>query len=71
MFQLGQAAIDGIAFQQIFLQDPVRPLAELRTAMAFYPIANRDNDIEIIILDPVVFTVCGSCQGILDNYILP
>ena len=44
MFQLGQAAIDGIAFQQIFLQDPVRPLAELRTAMAFYPIANRDRD---------------------------
>lgn len=52
------------------LSAPCLLLAELCTAMALYLIADRDNDIEIIIFNPIVFTVCDSCQGILYNRIL-
>ena len=57
-----QPLIDRISTQQIVFQHLVRPLTELCTAMAFYPIADRNDNIQIIIVHLIGFAV-GSSVG--------
>ena len=67
VFQIAEVLVDGITFQQVFFQHLVCPLAELRASDGFHPVAYGNDDIEIVILDPVFLAVGGSCQGFLDN----
>ena len=47
---------------------PLRgPDAKLRAPLRFHPVANRDDDVEVIEPSLVAFAVSGSCQEFLDN----
>ena len=48
------------ACAHIFLQEPSRPDAKLCAAFGFDPVADRDNDIEVVIVHIVDFSICGS-----------
>ena len=57
-------AIDSITFYKVLLQHLVRPDTELRTALRFNTVANRDNHVEIISRN---FTLHGA-MALLLNY---
>ena len=59
--------IQRIALHEVLPEDIGGPLPEVGTTQGLHPVANGDDDIKIIVLDSVVFTVSSSCQGILDN----
>ena len=67
VLQVAEVPVDGIAFQQVLFQHLVCPLAELCASDGFHAVAYGDDDIEIVVLDPVFLAICGSCQGFLDN----
>ena len=67
VFQIAEALVEGIAFQQVFFQHLVCPLAKLRASDGFHAVPYGNDDIKVIILDPVLLAVCGSCQVFLDN----
>ena len=62
-----QALVYGITIKQIFFQNPSCPLTELCAAFRLDTIANRYYYIKVIKRCPVIFPICGSSQGILDN----
>ena len=49
LFQPFHARIERIAFQQVFFQDFVGPLAELDAPAGIYPVAYGDDDIQVVI----------------------
>ena len=55
------------AFAHIFLQDASRPDAELCATLGFDSVADRDNDIEVVVIDLIDFAISGSCCKICNN----
>ena len=64
---LPDAIVDGVALDEVLLQDTVGPLAELNTALAFHSIAYRSNHfkVEIVYLVRLRFSFnCTMLSGI-------
>lgn len=55
------------AFTNIFIEPFCSPLAKLCAAQRFYAIADRNNDIKIVVIHSIGLTVCGSCCKICNN----
>lgn len=55
------------AFDNIFPQPLGRPNSKLRASVRFYAVANSDYGFQIIIINPVGFSVGGSCCKICNN----
>lgn len=51
------ALVDGIALDEILLQNLIGPLAELNTSLTFHTIANGDDDIKIVKRDWLFYTI--------------
>jgi len=50
-----------IAPERVIPQDARGPLPESRGALGIHPVAHRDDRIQVVVLDSVVFAVGGSC----------
>ena len=59
--------VNGVTPGEVFFQALGGPDAELRTLERFYPIAHRNNDIEVVVINLVGFPVIGSCRKFCDN----
>jgi len=59
--------IQSKTLDQIFTQTLRRPNTKLRAAMGFDSVADRDDDIEVVIVDLIGFVVGGSCCIICNN----
>ena len=55
-----------VTFGQVVAQYAGGPLAETHTAWGFNSIADRDNDVEVVVPSFVLLAVIGSSQRILD-----
>ncbi len=52
--------VEGIATNEVVLEGLGGPDAELGAALGFHPVANRNNDVQVIQLGIVGFAVRGS-----------
>ena len=59
--------IDGITFQQIVFQDLIGPLAEAGTLFTFYPITDRNNNIQIVIINLIYLSIRSSIGKFCPN----
>lgn len=47
-FLLDQVVLDRIAFDEIFLEDRVRPDTELGASLGLDPVANGDDNVKVV-----------------------
>lgn len=59
--------INRVSLDEIVLEPFCRPLAKQGPALGFNPIPYGYDDIEVVILDLLCFSVGGSCRKICDN----
>ncbi len=62
-----QLIIHGKTFHNVLAKPGCCPLPEFGTLMAFYPVTYRYDDIEIIEVSVIRFTVGSSCSEIPNN----
>ena len=66
--QIFQALIiQSKALSHILLQNPRCPNTKLHAALRLHTVANRNDDIEIIVIHLISLTVSGSCCKICNN----
>ena len=67
--QIFQALIiQSKAFSHILLQNSRCPNTKLHAALRFHTVADRNDDIEIIVIHLINFAVSGSCCKICNNF---
>jgi len=59
--------VQHVALHQILPQNTGSPLPKVRAPQRLHPVANRDDNIEVVVLNTVLLAIGGSCQGFLDN----
>ena len=60
--------IDGISLHYVLPQNSVCPFPKFHTPLRLNPVTNRDNNIQIIVVNHVSFAVSGSCRKFCDNW---
>ena len=60
--------IDGISLHYVLPQNSVCPFSKFHTPLRLNPVTNRDNNIQIIVVNHVSFTISGSCRKFCDNW---